>query len=180
MGAQMQTWCIDCRMLSPKTESLYELGVAGWRAMRSLDGARFEWRCPACWGVFKEVMADSEASSARFTAAPPIDEALANDVADWGKSGERPVSAADDTLPNNRPDMISRLLHSVFDALSQVPPSSRVRELRRMALKCQSIVSHWVAAPPTREEQLRLFDDLARLHADASALLVVRGRATRR
>jgi hypothetical protein len=175
----MQTWCIDCRTISPKTESLYELGAEGWRATRGVDGAHFEWRCPACWIVFKEAMGDAVASSACFRAAPAIEQPISGDTAEWTQSGERPTHAEDDTLPDNRPNMIVRTLHEVFDALSRVPVSSRSRELRARADRYQSLVSHWTAAPPSREEQLDVFDRLSRLHADASALVAACRRFAR-
>jgi hypothetical protein len=75
--------------------------------------------------------------------------------------------------------MFASTLRAVFDALSTVPASSRARELHAHAERYQSIVSHWAAAPPSREEQLEVFDNLARLHADASALVAAHGRVAR-
>ncbi|MCU0689815.1 MAG: hypothetical protein MUF54_00300 [Polyangiaceae bacterium] len=50
--------CVDCRRLSPPTESGYTLisKEFGWRLTRSkgVDGSfRLEWRCPPCWQKHK-------------------------------------------------------------------------------------------------------------------------------
>ena len=50
--------CVDCRVLSPRTETNYTLisSKYGWRLSRS-EGPNgtviLEWRCPACWTRFR-------------------------------------------------------------------------------------------------------------------------------
>jgi hypothetical protein len=54
----VQQKCIDCRSISPTTESSQTLisQQHGWRLTRvtTPTGAVVEWRCPECWARFKE------------------------------------------------------------------------------------------------------------------------------
>jgi hypothetical protein len=55
--ADRQT-CIDCKALSPETDTNYTLISAqyGWRITRvttSEGDLLIEWRCPACWKIHK-------------------------------------------------------------------------------------------------------------------------------
>jgi hypothetical protein len=175
----MQTWCIDCGTLSPKTGSLYELGTEGWRAMRGVEGSHFEWRCPACWRAYTDVMGDAAVSSARFRAAPPIEEPLADENQEWAQSGERPSYADDATRPDGRASMIARTMQEIDDALATAPASTRTRDLLASAERVRSIVAHWKVAPPSADEQLAVFDQLSRLHADALAFLAATRRLAR-
>jgi hypothetical protein len=50
--------CVDCRTVSPATQTSYTLISAryGWRLSfgAGKDGRKVaEWRCPACWGLRK-------------------------------------------------------------------------------------------------------------------------------
>jgi len=50
--------CVDCRELSPETETNYTLISARfrWRLTRTKDAdgkLHVEWRCPSCWLVYK-------------------------------------------------------------------------------------------------------------------------------
>jgi hypothetical protein len=50
--------CVDCGMLSPKTDTNYTLISAryGWRLSRAVDAAGhaiMEWRCPRCWEKYR-------------------------------------------------------------------------------------------------------------------------------
>jgi hypothetical protein len=50
--------CVDCGVLSPKTDTNYTLISArhGWRLIRRLNEAGanvLEWRCPGCWQKFR-------------------------------------------------------------------------------------------------------------------------------
>jgi hypothetical protein len=166
----MQAWCVDCRALSTKTETLYELGAEGWRVVGSANGAHFEWRCPACWLAFKELMQEASASSARFRAAAPVSStppAMAP-----GGDGE---SSLEDTCEDGRATMIVAVIVDVFRLLSPilttVPASARARDLHARAERHASVVSQWDVMTPGEEEQIALFDEASRLHADASALV---------
>jgi hypothetical protein len=58
-GPPSVRFCADCGAPSPPTESTYALitSAHGWRLTRALDshGRRvMEWRCRACWELYKE------------------------------------------------------------------------------------------------------------------------------
>jgi hypothetical protein len=176
----MQTWCVDCLRLSPKTESLYDLGTEGWRAVGGIAGSYFEWRCPECWGAFKEVMGEAAVSSARFRAAaaivpPPLEDAESHVRSSDGST--YPL----DTPRESRFVLIASEVHEIFDVLAQVPvrASTRAHDLLMRARDYESIVSRWSSAPPAEEEQVELFDRVSRLHADATALVAAYHRGGR-
>jgi len=67
--------CVDCRKLSPETETNYTLISArhGWRLRREQlpDGTLVvEWRCPACWREFKASGGEAVPSSRRIGGKP--------------------------------------------------------------------------------------------------------------
>jgi hypothetical protein len=59
--------CADCAILSPEVNTNYTLIEAGWRLTRAraADGTLVpEWRCPACWRVFRSGDAAPPSSTA--------------------------------------------------------------------------------------------------------------------
>ena len=72
MGMSDRQTCVDCRELSPETETNYTLigSRFGWRLTRTntADGrVLVEWRCPSCWRAYKAARGETTASS-RFGA----------------------------------------------------------------------------------------------------------------
>src|ERR1700722_13629568 len=119
----MQAWCVDCRQLSPKTETIYELGAEGWRVVGSANGAHFEWRCPACWLAFKELMWEASASSARFRAAAAIESrGSSSPPPPLERTGGQATYSDDapDTNHDNRLTMIASVIGDVFRVLAPV------------------------------------------------------------
>jgi hypothetical protein len=84
--------CVDCRALSPETETNYTLISSryGWRLTKRRDtrGHLFmEWRCPKCWRTYKAAggeaipassssgeMTAVEAPSGTRSVAPPSED----------------------------------------------------------------------------------------------------------
>jgi hypothetical protein len=65
--------CADCKAISPETHTHYTLiAKHGWRVVRAKGPANtaVEWRCPACWSVYKG--RQTERSSARMRASRPV------------------------------------------------------------------------------------------------------------
>jgi hypothetical protein len=63
--------CVDCRDLSPETDTNYTLISSrfGWRLTRTTDAAGklvVEWRCAACWQLYKAARGEPVPDSTRF------------------------------------------------------------------------------------------------------------------
>lgn len=105
---------MDCRALSPETETNYTLISAryGWRLSKRRDARGkliMEWRCPKCWRAYKGGGGDGVAAS-------PSGEMAAFE----SPSGTRSVvpPAADDDIPT----LVDK---SKRRSRSTVPPPSR-------------------------------------------------------
>jgi hypothetical protein len=175
----MQAWCVDCLVLSTKTDRLYDLGAEGWRAVKGTEESQLEWRCPDCWPAFKEVMGGAVASSARFRAAAAIDPIGSGDAGKGTQSGEHTIGT--EASGGARRAMIEGVIREIFDVLSLVPvrASSRALHLLTRATKYELIVSRWSAVPASEAEQIAVFEKISRLRADAQALAGAYHRAGR-
>jgi hypothetical protein len=178
----MVVTCVDCGMSSPEMGGPYTLiGEEGWRPMHG-ERSAFDWRCPACWMMFKDAVGDALAPSANFimaaSGAPP-DERVGDDEEEdrWdavlAQTGER-VSVGDackdDTRPDSRSSLIAGKLQAVFEALCNLSPSARVLELHAHAVRCQSIVSMWRVVPADSRQQVAVLERLLRIQQRVAAL----------
>ena len=58
-GKEQRRTCVDCGAIAPPTSTGYTLISAkhGWRLTRRLgkdNSFHADWRCPACWRVYKD------------------------------------------------------------------------------------------------------------------------------
>ncbi len=72
--------CCDCRARSPDVETEYTLISSrfGWRLTRRIarDGAlSLEWRCPGCWGRYKQAQSILTTPSDGMPAYVPPEDA---------------------------------------------------------------------------------------------------------
>lgn len=100
--------CVDCRRLSPPTDSGYTLisREFGWRLTRAkaLDGSLvLQWRCPVCWERFKAKQKTRPWEPARRP-PPRIQEPSGDDAASLSQSGEYSKAVYDEaySVPSSR------------------------------------------------------------------------------
>jgi hypothetical protein len=101
MGERHQ--CVDCRRLSPPTESGYTLisREFGWRLTRSkaADGSLLlEWRCPPCWEKYKAKQTTRPWEPPRRP-PPAIRQQSEDDAKLLSQSGEYSKAIYDEEFP---------------------------------------------------------------------------------
>jgi len=132
-------------------------------------------------------MWEASASSARFRAAAAIESRGSSNPPPppIERTGEHATYAEEmrDTRHDDRLTMIASVIADVFGVLSPVlstvPSSARARDLIARAERYASLVSQWEVAAPGHDEQIGLFEEASRLHADALALVAAHRRSPR-
>jgi len=125
--------CVDCRKLSPETNSDHTLISAefGWRVLRrdkAGDGAgTIEWRCPPCWQVYKRARAAESGEelpeSLRGSRASLTDEARGSRASFPDEARGSRASFSDEAAKSSRGSISERPAST--PPSGHPPPSSR-------------------------------------------------------